>query len=75
MVAVRAGVEVLSLLRRGIVSEEFAFATDPATGAYYHRRAGEYDDWYLGRGRCADRPRPDWGSELDALIALVRDLP
>jgi SAM-dependent methyltransferase len=32
--------------------------------AYYERRAGEYDDWYLGRGRFADRDRPGFGTEV-----------
>ena len=35
--------------------------------AYYERRASEYDDWYLGRGRFADRDRPGWSEELDEL--------
>jgi hypothetical protein len=35
------------------------FATDKATAEYYDRRAGEYDDWYLGKGLFVDRDRPD----------------
>jgi len=52
-----------------------AFATDAATAAYYERRAREYDDWYEGRGRFADRDRPGWSAEVDRLVALVRGLP
>jgi len=37
-----------------------AFATDPATAAYYDRRAGEYDEWYTGEGLFALRDRPGW---------------
>ena len=36
--------------------------------AYYEARAGEYDDWYLRRGRYAHGPIHDqaWAAELDA---------
>ena len=43
--------------------------------AYYERRAPEYDDWYLGRGRFADRDRPGWSEELDELRRALRALP
>jgi ubiquinone/menaquinone biosynthesis C-methylase UbiE len=43
--------------------------------AYYERRAPEYDDWYLGTGRFADRDRPGWEEELDALRATLGALP
>ncbi len=43
--------------------------------AYYERRAREYDDWYLGRGRFADRDRPGWGEELDELRCALGALP
>jgi len=43
--------------------------------AYYDRRAPEYDDWYEGRGLFADRDRPGWREELDALVRLVAELP
>ena len=36
--------------------------------AYYDRRAPEYDDWWLGTGLFADRDRPGWSEEVDALI-------
>jgi ubiquinone/menaquinone biosynthesis C-methylase UbiE len=42
---------------------------------YYDRRAGEYDDWWLGRGQFADRDRPCWRAEVDTLIRLVSSLP
>jgi demethylmenaquinone methyltransferase/2-methoxy-6-polyprenyl-1,4-benzoquinol methylase len=35
--------------------------------AYYDRRAPEYDEWYRGSGRYADRDRPGWEDELTAL--------
>ncbi len=52
-----------------------AFARDPATATYYDKRAGEYDDWYEGRGRFADRDRPGWPREIATLVAFVRGLP
>jgi SAM-dependent methyltransferase len=51
-----------------------AFARDAATARYYEQRADEYDEWYEGRGRFADRDRPGWADELDRLIAFVRAL-
>jgi demethylmenaquinone methyltransferase/2-methoxy-6-polyprenyl-1,4-benzoquinol methylase len=52
-----------------------AFATDPATAAYYERRAREYDEWYTGEGRCAQRNRPGWEAGVEQVIDLVRRLP
>ena len=43
--------------------------------AYYHRRAPEYDDWYLGIGLYEDRDRPDWDAELDELTRTIAGLP
>ena len=43
--------------------------------AYYEARASEYDDWWLGTGRFAQRERPGWNEERDALIAAVASLP
>jgi demethylmenaquinone methyltransferase/2-methoxy-6-polyprenyl-1,4-benzoquinol methylase len=43
--------------------------------AYYERRAPEYDDWYLGRGRFADRDRPGFAEELDEVLATLSSLP
>ncbi|MDP9398088.1 MAG: class I SAM-dependent methyltransferase [Actinomycetota bacterium] len=51
-----------------------AFARDPATAAYYDQRAGEYDEWYLGQGRFAERDRPGWDVEVDSLTRLVQGL-
>jgi demethylmenaquinone methyltransferase/2-methoxy-6-polyprenyl-1,4-benzoquinol methylase len=51
------------------------FARDPATAAYYERRAGEYDEWYAGTARFADRERPGWAGAVEALVALVAGLP
>jgi SAM-dependent methyltransferase len=42
---------------------------------YYDRRAFEYDDWWLGRGRFADRERPGWDEEVDVLAGLIASLP
>jgi SAM-dependent methyltransferase len=51
------------------------FARDAATHAYYDARAGEYDEWYDGAGRFADRDRPGWDDEVRDIIALVAGLP
>jgi ubiquinone/menaquinone biosynthesis C-methylase UbiE len=42
--------------------------------AYYHARAHEYDDWWLGRGLYAGRLKPGWNEELDELRALIAGL-
>jgi SAM-dependent methyltransferase len=42
---------------------------------YYDRRAFEYDDWWLGRGRFADRDRPGWDEEVEVLAELIASLP
>jgi SAM-dependent methyltransferase len=42
---------------------------------YYDRRAHEYDDWWLGRGLFAGRPRPGWSEEVDELISVIGALP
>ena len=42
--------------------------------AYYEARAPEYDDWWLGTGGFAQRERPGWNEERDALIAAVASL-
>jgi demethylmenaquinone methyltransferase/2-methoxy-6-polyprenyl-1,4-benzoquinol methylase len=43
--------------------------------SYYDRRAAEYDDWWLGRGLFAGRPRPGWPEEVEALLGVLRELP
>jgi len=43
--------------------------------AYYEHRAPEYDDWYLGVGRFAERDRPGWNNELEELIRSLEALP
>jgi len=43
--------------------------------AYYHARAHEYDDWWLGVGLYAVRERPGWEDELAELARLIADLP
>ena len=41
---------------------------------YYDTRAPEYDDWYLGIGRFANRERPGWHDAVTALERAVRAL-
>ena len=41
---------------------------------YYEARAREYDDWWLGTGRFADRDRPGWEEELAALRETLESL-
>lgn len=45
-----------SLVEARVVSREMR--------AYYDRRAGEYDDWWLGAGLFAERDRPGWAAEV-----------
>lgn len=52
-----------------------AFARDAATARYYDERAAEYDEWYQGSGRFAERDRPGWAAEVAAVIDLVSALP
>jgi len=42
--------------------------------AYYEARAGEYDDWWLGRGLYAERDRPGWHEEVERLCEVVAGL-
>jgi ubiquinone/menaquinone biosynthesis C-methylase UbiE len=43
--------------------------------AYYHARANEYDDWWLGRGLYTPKVRPDWTEERDLALVTVASLP
>lgn len=43
--------------------------------AYYEARAPEYDDWWLGTGRFAERERPGWEEEREALVEAISTLP
>ncbi|MBA3348776.1 MAG: methyltransferase domain-containing protein [Actinobacteria bacterium] len=43
--------------------------------AYYEARAPEYDDWWAGTGLFAERERPGWEEERDALVAVLAALP
>jgi demethylmenaquinone methyltransferase/2-methoxy-6-polyprenyl-1,4-benzoquinol methylase len=45
-----------------------------AERAYYDRRAPEYDDWFRGTGLFAQRVRPGWHEELDALQSMLASL-
>ena len=42
---------------------------------YYDRRAPEYDDVWTGGGAYAERARPGWAEECEALLAKLRELP
>jgi len=42
--------------------------------AYYHRRAPEYDDWWLGEGLYAPVPEK-WTEERDELMLAIEGLP
>jgi SAM-dependent methyltransferase len=50
---------------------------DPEMLAYYEARAGEYDDWYLRRGRYSRGPIHDaaWNAELDGAGTWLDALP
>jgi ubiquinone/menaquinone biosynthesis C-methylase UbiE len=43
--------------------------------AYYHARAREYDDWWLGRNLYAAKRKPDWNEERSLLEGWIADLP
>ena len=43
--------------------------------AYYDRRAREYDEWYRGVGQYAERDRPGWENEVEALCESLAALP
>ena len=43
--------------------------------AYYDRRVPEYDEWYLGSGRFAERDRPGWEAEVEGLRRALEGLP
>jgi demethylmenaquinone methyltransferase/2-methoxy-6-polyprenyl-1,4-benzoquinol methylase len=43
--------------------------------AYYDHRAPEYDDWYRGTGLYAERERPGWDAEVEALRRALEGLP
>jgi ubiquinone/menaquinone biosynthesis C-methylase UbiE len=42
---------------------------------YYEARAPEYDEWYLGLGKFAQRDRPGWEEDLQALQRAIASLP
>ncbi len=42
---------------------------------YYDTRAPEYDEWYLGLGKFAQRVRPGWDEDLQALEHAIAALP
>jgi SAM-dependent methyltransferase len=64
---------------RGVATATVALDDDPEAALipYYEARAGEYDDWYLRRGRYARGPLHDaaWDAELDAAGRWLDGLP
>jgi ubiquinone/menaquinone biosynthesis C-methylase UbiE len=42
--------------------------------AYYHARAKEYDEWWLGTGKYAAIRPPEWDDARDGLIEFLRTL-
>jgi ubiquinone/menaquinone biosynthesis C-methylase UbiE len=42
---------------------------------YYDARAPEYDDWYEGTGRFAERDRPGWDEMVGVLADTLRAMP
>lgn len=67
-------------LRDAIVARGAAAAAPDSAAeliAYYEARAGEYDDWYLRRGRYARGPIHDaaWNAELDGAGTWLDGLP
>ncbi len=42
--------------------------------AYYDRRAPEYDDWWRGAGLFAERDRPGWEDEVEAVCRAIASL-
>jgi SAM-dependent methyltransferase len=64
-------------LTRRTAAAELKQATDKQLRAYYAARAGEYDDWYLRRGRYSHGVIADaaWNSELDAATLWLDALP
>jgi ubiquinone/menaquinone biosynthesis C-methylase UbiE len=42
---------------------------------YYERRAPDYDDWWRGTGKFAERERPGWFEEVEQLVDIVHALP
>jgi demethylmenaquinone methyltransferase/2-methoxy-6-polyprenyl-1,4-benzoquinol methylase len=47
---------------------------DEQMRSYYDQRAPEYDDWWHGTGRFADRDRPGWEAEVGQLAAVLAGL-
>jgi ubiquinone/menaquinone biosynthesis C-methylase UbiE len=43
--------------------------------AYYHARAREYDDWWLGRNLYAAKHRPGWDEDRAELESWIAGLP
>ena len=48
---------------------------DHGMRAYYEARAAEYDDWWNGTGKFADRRRPGWNADVRDLIGALASLP
>jgi SAM-dependent methyltransferase len=48
---------------------------DAAMRSYYRQRAPEYDDWWNGSGRFAERDRPAWHEDVAAVCAALEAQP
>jgi 2-polyprenyl-3-methyl-5-hydroxy-6-metoxy-1,4-benzoquinol methylase len=48
---------------------------EPGMKAYYHARAREYDDWWLGRNLYAAKYRPGWEDDRAELESWIAGLP
>jgi len=74
-----AGPAVASVPVPATIPASVAVAPDLSSEmvAYYAARAGEYDDWYLRRGRYAHGPIDDavWTAELDQATLWLDGLP
>lgn len=73
----RALTERAALSPAGPESRPSSEAASRDLVAYYDARAGEYDDWYLRRGRYSHGPIHDaaWNAELDTAGRWVDGLP
>jgi demethylmenaquinone methyltransferase/2-methoxy-6-polyprenyl-1,4-benzoquinol methylase len=69
------GAELGRSTSRGVRSSVTVRIVDEQMREYYDRRAREYDDWWHGTGRFAQRDRPGWAEETARLIATLRALP
>ena len=70
----RPAVSSLGEVRHRLERQHVAYPRT-AVKAYYHARAREYDDWWLGHNLYADKHRPGWDEERAELERWIADLP